>query len=101
MAPRAFHQFVITLSGTFSGYKQGEFRLNPGELTPRSRSSTRGDGRDSDDLAADVKALVEEQGATFSTSVTDLCTHLITTQKEVDKNTMKCESLHLDTESWH
>lgn len=43
-------------------------------------------------LAADIKALVEEQGATFSSSVTDQCTHLVTTQKDAEKKGVKCEN---------
>jgi poly [ADP-ribose] polymerase len=42
--------------------------------------------------AADLKKFVEGQKATFSPSVTESCTHLITTQKDVEKNTTKCES---------
>jgi hypothetical protein len=34
---------------------------------------------------------VESQGATFSTTVGSDCTHLVTTQKEVEKNSTKCE----------
>lgn len=34
---------------------------------------------------------MEGQKATFSTSVVESCTHLITTQKDVEKNTTKCE----------
>ncbi|KAH1474996.1 hypothetical protein KXX26_004455 [Aspergillus fumigatus] len=60
MAPRTFKKAVIAVSGTFSGYKQ-----------------------------ADLKAIVEGQGATFSTTVSEGCTHLVTTQKEVEKGTVK------------
>jgi poly [ADP-ribose] polymerase len=41
--------------------------------------------------AADVRAHIEQSGATFSTSVTEACTHLITTQVDVDKQSTKCE----------
>lgn len=41
-------------------------------------------------MTADVRALVEENGATFSTSVTEECTHLVTTQVDVDKQSTKC-----------
>ncbi|KAH2980727.1 hypothetical protein KXW58_002546 [Aspergillus fumigatus] len=60
MAPRTFKKAVIAVSGTFSGYKQ-----------------------------ADLKAIVEGQGSTFSTTVSEGCTHLVTTQKEVEKGTVK------------
>ncbi|KAE8371076.1 poly polymerase catalytic domain-containing protein [Aspergillus bertholletiae] len=50
-----FKDVVVVVAGSFSGYKQ-----------------------------ADVKKLVEGQGAKFSTTVTGDCTHLITTQREVD-----------------
>ncbi|KAJ6134592.1 hypothetical protein N7523_000914 [Penicillium sp. IBT 18751x] len=60
MAPRSFKKLIIAVSGTFPGYKQ-----------------------------ADLKSLVEGQNATFSSSVVDSCTHLITTEKDVEKNTMK------------
>jgi hypothetical protein len=42
-------------------------------------------------LAADIKVLIEEQGALFSSSVTDRCTHLITTPKDIEKKGVKCE----------
>ncbi|KAL2834935.1 poly polymerase catalytic domain-containing protein [Aspergillus cavernicola] len=60
MPPRSFKKLVIAVSGTFPGYKQ-----------------------------ADLSAIVEGHGATFSKSVGLDCTHLITTQKEVDKNGTK------------
>ncbi|KAF7712855.1 Uncharacterized protein PECH_001992 [Penicillium ucsense] len=60
MAPRKFASFVVAVSGTVPGYKQ-----------------------------ADIKGLVENQGATFTSTVTDECTHLITTLKEVEKRTTK------------
>ena len=44
-------------------------------------------------IAADVKKLVEGQGATFSTTVTGDCTHLVTNQREVDNNNSKCKLL--------
>ncbi|KAF7591625.1 hypothetical protein BBP40_001264 [Aspergillus hancockii] len=55
-----FKDVVVVLSGTFPGYKQ-----------------------------ADVKKLVEAQGATFSVAVTSDCTHLLTTQREVDNQNSK------------
>ncbi|KAJ5290934.1 hypothetical protein N7478_000185 [Penicillium angulare] len=63
MAPRSFKKFAIAVSGTIPGYKQ-----------------------------ADVKALVEGQGGTFITAVNDDCTHLITTQKDTEKNSVKYQS---------
>lgn len=73
------------------------------QATSRVRSQSRTSGnstpRENGDeadplfsLAADIKALVEEQGATFSSSVTDQCTHLITTQKDAEKKGTKCEN---------
>ncbi|KAL4921926.1 poly polymerase catalytic domain-containing protein [Aspergillus aurantiobrunneus] len=76
MPSRSFKKLVIAVSGTFSGYKQ-----------------------------ADLKAVVESHDATFTSSVGADCTHLITTQKEVDKNgtkyqqacgLKKCEVVSLD-----
>ncbi|KAL4741194.1 poly polymerase catalytic domain-containing protein [Aspergillus similis] len=76
MPPTLFKDLVIALSGTFPGYRQG-----------------------------DLKAIVERCGATFSSSVGTNCTHLIATQKEVDKNGTKykhacdlqsCEIVSLD-----
>ncbi|KAL2854968.1 poly polymerase catalytic domain-containing protein [Aspergillus pseudoustus] len=76
MPARSFNKLVIAVSGTFPGYKQ-----------------------------ADLKKIVESQGATFSSSVGADCTHLITTQKEVEKNgtkfqqacgIQKCEIVILD-----
>ncbi|KAL5043795.1 hypothetical protein BDW71DRAFT_187388 [Aspergillus fruticulosus] len=60
MPPTSFKNLVIAVSGTFPGYKQ-----------------------------ADLRAIVERYGATFTSSVSTDCTHLIATQKEVDKNGTK------------
>ncbi|KAL4907987.1 hypothetical protein BDW74DRAFT_148354 [Aspergillus multicolor] len=62
MAPRSFRKLVIAVSGTFPGYRQ-----------------------------ADLKTIIEGQGATFTTSVSTDCTHLVTTQRDVEKNTAKCQ----------
>ncbi|KAL2863670.1 putative poly(ADP)-ribose polymerase PARP [Aspergillus lucknowensis] len=76
MPPRSFKEVVVAVSGTFPGYKQ-----------------------------AGLKAIVERHGATFSSSVGNDCTHLVTTQKEVEKNgtkyqqacaLKKCEIVSLD-----
>ncbi|KAL4980733.1 poly polymerase catalytic domain-containing protein [Aspergillus desertorum] len=76
MPQTSFRELVIAVSGTFPGYKQG-----------------------------DLKAIVERHGATFTSSVSTNCTHLIATQKEVDKNGTKykhasylqvCEVVSLD-----
>lgn len=50
-------------------------------------------------LTADLKALIEKNGATFSMSVTEDCTHLVTTEKDVEKQTTKCECTTTDTTS--
>ena len=42
-------------------------------------------------LSADLKALIEKNGSTFTTTVTEDCTHLVTTEKDVEKQTTKCE----------
>ncbi|KAK4869128.1 hypothetical protein LT330_006128 [Penicillium expansum] len=60
MAIQSFKTLVIAVGGTFPNLKQ-----------------------------ADLKALIEKNGATFSTSVTDDCTHLVTTEKDVEKQTTK------------
>lgn len=39
---------------------------------------------------ADLKALIEDQGAIFSTSVSNGVTHLVTTQKDVENKSVKC-----------
>ncbi|KAL6240017.1 hypothetical protein BDW75DRAFT_196742 [Aspergillus navahoensis] len=76
MPPTSFKKLVIAVSGTFPGYKQG-----------------------------DLRAIVERHGATFASSVSTNCTHLVATQKEVDKNGSKyrhacdlqnCEIVTLD-----
>lgn len=41
-------------------------------------------------MTADLKALVGNQGATFNATVSSDCTHLITTQEDVDKKSGKC-----------
>jgi hypothetical protein len=43
-------------------------------------------------LLADLKALIEKNGSTFTTTVTEDCTHLVTTEKDVEKQTTKCQS---------
>ncbi|OQE36958.1 hypothetical protein PENCOP_c011G01823 [Penicillium coprophilum] len=60
MPAQSFKKLVISVGGTFPNFKQ-----------------------------ADLKALIENQGATFSTAVTDDCTHLVTTEKDVEKQTTK------------
>ncbi|KAJ6103442.1 hypothetical protein N7486_005869 [Penicillium sp. IBT 16267x] len=60
MAPRSFKKLSIAVSGTIPGYKQ-----------------------------ADIKSLVEAQGATFAATVDDTCTHLITTEKDAAKRGIK------------
>ncbi|KAJ5971379.1 uncharacterized protein N7479_001297 [Penicillium vulpinum] len=60
MPVRTFKKLVIAVAGTFPNLKQ-----------------------------ADLKSLIEKNGATFSTSVTDDCTHLVTTEKDVEKQTTK------------
>ncbi|KAI1830556.1 hypothetical protein DTO027I6_8828 [Penicillium roqueforti] len=60
MAPRSFKNLVITVGGTFPNLRQ-----------------------------VDLKTLIEGNGATFSTAVTDECTHLVTTEKDVEKQTTK------------
>ncbi|PGH23442.1 hypothetical protein AJ80_02552 [Polytolypa hystricis UAMH7299] len=59
MAP-IFKNQVVAVSGTFKEYRQ-----------------------------ADLKDMVESNGGTFSPKVTDSCTHLVCTQKEVDGNGTK------------
>lgn len=63
MAPRSFKALVIAVSGTFPRYKQ-----------------------------ADLKGLINKQGASFSTSVSAECTHLVTNEKDVEKNSNKYQS---------
>ncbi|KAJ0423742.1 poly polymerase catalytic domain-containing protein [Aspergillus carlsbadensis] len=60
MPAKSFNKLVIAVSGTFPGYKQ-----------------------------ADLRKIVESHGATFSSTVAADCTHLVTTQKEVEKNSTK------------
>jgi poly [ADP-ribose] polymerase len=45
---------------------------------------------------ADLKSMIEENGATFSTSVTDELTHLVTTDRDVEKESTKCECAKYD-----
>ncbi|KAI9038281.1 putative poly(ADP)-ribose polymerase PARP [Aspergillus affinis] len=60
MPAASFKHFVISVSGAFSGYKQ-----------------------------ADLKKIIESRGATFSPGVTIGCTHLVTTQREINNNNSK------------
>ncbi|KAL4817969.1 poly polymerase catalytic domain-containing protein [Aspergillus spinulosporus] len=60
MPSKLFKNLVVAVSGTFPGYRQD-----------------------------DLKAIVERHGATFTSSVSTNCTHLIVTQKEVDKKGTK------------
>ena len=89
MAPRTFKKATVAVSGTFPGYKQSQNTnvlflcfLCDLELIALI-------------YIADLKDLVEGQGATFSTSVSPECTHLITTQKDVEKKSAKCVLLML------
>jgi hypothetical protein len=41
--------------------------------------------------SAEIKALVETYGGTFSATVTPDCTHLVSAQKEVDSKAKKSE----------
>ncbi|KAJ5766152.1 uncharacterized protein N7511_003768 [Penicillium nucicola] len=65
MPARSFKKLVIAVSGTF----------------PKLKQSYSG--------KADLKSMIEDNGATFSTAVTDDITHLITTEKDVEKKTAK------------
>ncbi|GKZ23618.1 hypothetical protein AbraIFM66951_009894 [Aspergillus brasiliensis] len=60
MTGQAFKGLVIAVAGTFPGYKQ-----------------------------ASLKTIVQRHGGTFSTAVTEECTHLVTTQREVDNKSVK------------
>ncbi|KAJ6127993.1 hypothetical protein N7471_009210 [Penicillium samsonianum] len=60
MPAQSFKKLAIAVGGTFPNLKQ-----------------------------ADLKTLIEKNGATFSTAVTDDCTHLVTTDKDVEKQTTK------------
>ncbi|KAF5854804.1 hypothetical protein ETB97_011334 [Aspergillus alliaceus] len=75
---------VVVLAGTLPGYKQGKPHFSPLMCWENWRANCRHLR-----TAADVKALVEGQGAKFSSSVTSDCTHLVTTQREVDNNNSK------------
>ncbi|KAJ5781100.1 hypothetical protein N7457_006260 [Penicillium paradoxum] len=72
-----FKKFVIAVGGTFPNFRQ-----------------------------ADLKAIVEDNGATFSPSVTGDCTHLVTTDKDVEKQTTKYKqasalpNCHIVSLSW-
>ncbi|KAJ5641393.1 hypothetical protein N7490_005393 [Penicillium lividum] len=63
MPARSFKSLFIAVSGTIPGHKQ-----------------------------ADIKTLVEEQGSTFMTVLDNTCTHLITTQKEVERKGTKYQA---------
>ncbi|KAJ5371769.1 hypothetical protein N7517_003775 [Penicillium concentricum] len=60
MPAQSYKKLVIAVGGTFPNLKQ-----------------------------ADLKSLIEKNGATFSAAVTDDCTHLVTTEKDVEKQTTK------------
>ncbi|KAL4889345.1 poly polymerase [Aspergillus ambiguus] len=60
MATGLLKDFVIAVSGTFPGYRQAELR-----------------------------SMIKSHGATFSQAVTNDCTHLITTQREIDNKNSK------------
>ncbi|KAG0154574.1 hypothetical protein PDIDSM_142 [Penicillium digitatum] len=60
MSNQGFKALVIAVGGTFPNLRQ-----------------------------ADLKALIEKNGATFSTAVTEDSTHLVTTEKDVEKGTTK------------
>ncbi|KAJ5462438.1 hypothetical protein N7530_010643 [Penicillium desertorum] len=60
MPAKGFKKLVIAVGGTFPNLRQ-----------------------------ADLKALIEKNGSTFTTTVTEDCTHLVTTEKDVEKQTTK------------
>ncbi|KAL1968943.1 hypothetical protein VTN77DRAFT_777 [Rasamsonia byssochlamydoides] len=77
MAPTTFKGLVVVASGTFPGYKQ-----------------------------TDLKKIVENNGGSFNSKVSDECTHLVSTQKEVDNNgtknkqAAKLDSCHIVSLDW-
>jgi poly [ADP-ribose] polymerase len=86
MPAKSFNKLVIAVSGTFPGLKQGLFQaVVPRMLGVKIELTCHSTA------AADLRKIVESQGATFSATVGADCTHLVTTQKEVEKNSTKCE----------
>ncbi|KAL4945458.1 hypothetical protein BDV06DRAFT_209441 [Aspergillus oleicola] len=83
MPPRSFKKLVIAVSGTFPGYKQGRFPISESIFVYRPKLTR------CLHSTADLKSIVESHGASFVSSVTSDCTHLIATQKEVEKNSTK------------
>lgn len=90
MPSKPFNQLVIALSGTFPGYKQGRIqsRVFTSQFKRYSMNTSRAD---MGSFPADLKAIIDGQGASFTSAVGTDCTHLITTSKEVEKNGTKCE----------
>ncbi|KAL4781844.1 poly polymerase catalytic domain-containing protein [Aspergillus varians] len=90
MPPRSFKKLSIAVSGTFPGYKQGRPPLNViSGMQLRSFSPYIKPDLTRSSPTADLKGIIESHGATFTPSVGADCTHLIATQKEVDKNGTK------------
>lgn len=89
MPARSFKKLVIALGGTFPGLRQGmsPYSPPPGHWLSSPAICTLTYTL----LPADLKELVEKNGASFSATVTEDCTHLVTTEKDVEKQTSKCE----------
>lgn len=95
---------MVAVSGTHPGYKQGGKSLSlHSRHEDHTPQNTRTHSRlhvalrvftDTDARSpAQLKALVEGLGATFSSSMSASWTHLVTTQKDVEKTSTKCKLL--------
>lgn len=89
MATNHFEEIVVAVSGTHQGYKQGEPSFQVLGIYPTRHAVHMALVADAFSIA-DLKDLVEGLGAKFTPSVTTDCTHLVTTQKDVEKKSTKC-----------
>ncbi|KAI9866275.1 MAG: hypothetical protein M1813_001397 [Trichoglossum hirsutum] len=77
----AFAGQAISLSGAFPGYKQGD-KLPSSELIPKWFPDERNN-------LADLGAIVLNNGGRISARVDEDCTHLVTSQADFDKPSVK------------
>ncbi|PLB54116.1 poly polymerase [Aspergillus steynii IBT 23096] len=82
MPSASFKHFVISVAGAFPGYKQGNQILSSQQLKFYHQWANFR-------TKADLKAIIESRGATWSPGVTSGCTHLITTQREINNHNTK------------
>lgn len=88
---------VVVVSGSFKGYNHGKLNSIPmaSEIASPPRSSLCSDQPIDTSHTDGIKYLVEKLGGIFSATVTDACTHLITTKAAHPAGTKSKQDLSL------